>query len=109
MFHSRRDIALNNYIDHWRQAAKKNCQENTQDEAGRGTMSELKVFKKTKIRGVKLKFINSNLKNIQVTSVESERSFSVAGRYCNKLRSCLGDESLNQLTMFHYYYKSNHQ
>lgn len=68
---------------------------------------EMRNFKKTKIRGVKLEMVYQNMKGIQVSSVESERSFSVAGRYCNKMRSSLGDESLNSLTLLHYYNKQN--
>lgn len=49
------------------------------------------------------------MKNIQVSSVESERSFSVAGRMCNKLRSRLGDDALSDLTMLYYYYKSTNK
>lgn len=74
-------------------------------ETGEGSHQDLKnemrLFKKTKIRNPQLEFIYSNMKNIQVSSVESERSFSAAGRFCNKLRYCLGDRSLGDLKMLH--------
>lgn len=90
-----------------KQAVKAQCDDRCQDVTGGGSVkelkNELKLFKKTKIRGAKLEFIFANMKNIQVSSVESERSFSVAGRMCNKLRSRLGDDALSDLTMLYYY------
>lgn len=98
-----------NFLQHLQQAVKKQCEDKERKESGGDTIKELRdemrSFKKTKIRGVKLEMMYHNMKGIQVSSVESERSFSVAGRYCNKMRSSLGDESLNCLTLLHYYNK----
>lgn len=96
-----------NYMDKLRRAVKDQCEEVAQDQSGRGGTSEelkteLKLFRKNRIRGAKLEFLYTNMKSIQVTSsVGLEKSFSVAGtaRYGNKLRSSLSDESLYALTM----------
>ena len=37
------------------------------------------------------------LMNIKSTNAESERAFSAAGLFTAKTRSCLGDETLNEL------------
>lgn len=68
---------------------------------------ELQRFRRTSVRGPKLEMMMMNLKTIQVTSVESERSFSIGGRFCTKLRSRLGDNILSSLTMLHFYFKAN--
>lgn len=100
-----------NFMEMLRQTVRVECAERSQDVKGTGSADELKQelknFKKTKVRGPKLDFIYNNMKNIQVSSVESERSFSVSGRFCNKLRSSVGDDALSALTMLFYYYKSN--
>lgn len=100
-----------NFMEMLRQTVKGECEERSQGENGSGSLHELKQelknFKKTKIRGPKLEFLYTNMKNLQVSSVESERSFSVSGRLCNKLRSSLGDDALSALTILFYHFKSN--
>lgn len=97
-------------LEQLQQQVKDQCMDNKEiiQGGGGGTVqdlkNELKVFKKTRVRGPKLEDLYRNLKGIQISSVESERSFSVAGRFCNKFRSSLGDKSLSALTMLHYYY-----
>lgn len=97
------------YLEQLQQQVKDQCMDNKEiiQRGGGGTAqdlnNELKVFKKTRVRGPKLDDLYRNLKGIQISSVESERSFSGAGRFCNKFRSSLGDKSLSALTMLHYY------
>lgn len=64
---------------------------------------ELHDFKATRVRGPKLNRIYSFLKSIQVRSGKSERSFSVSGRFLNKLRCRMGDLTVGALTLLHYY------
>lgn len=76
----------------------------------RGTMGELQRelqdLKATRIRGPKLSRIFDFLKSIQVTSVESERSFSVSGRFLNKLQCKMGDLTVGALALLHYFFKN---
>ena len=46
------------------------------------------------------------LSTIRPTSVDAERAFSIAGYFCNKLRSRLSDESLSMLCFLKSYFKS---
>lgn len=59
---------------------------------------EMNYFEDQKIQGKLLQMVFKALKSIKPTSVESERAFSNAGLICTKLRSRLGDESLNTLS-----------
>lgn len=45
------------------------------------------------------------LLSITPTSVEAERAFSSAGYFCNKLRSSLGDKTLNALSFMRSYFQ----
>lgn len=98
------------FMEMLRRTVRAECEERTQDVKGADSLNELKQeiknFRISKVRGPKLNFLFTNLKNVLVSSVESERSFSVSGRFCNKLRSSLGDETLSSLTMLFYHYKN---
>lgn len=56
--------------------------------------------------GHNLKKVYQALKSIPPTSVESERIFSAAGLICNKIRSSLGDDSLNALVSLRSHYQN---
>lgn len=71
-----------------------------------GIHEELLNFYLTKIRGPILEAIFKNLKSIQVTSVESERSFSAAGRTCSKYRTRLDDTTLDAILFLMFYFKN---
>ena len=60
---------------------------------------ELLHFRRTTIRGPILNQVVGAIKSIQVTSVEAERSFSLAGRFVNKLRTRLADETISALVI----------
>lgn len=67
---------------------------------------ELRLFDQTGQRGIYLTLIYKALLTITATSVESERSFSTAGRMKNKIRSKMGDDLLNNLTILNRYFKN---
>ena len=67
---------------------------------------ELAHFRRTMIRGPILNMILSAIKSIQVTSVVAERSFSLAGRFVNKLRTKLSDDSINALVILKCHYNN---
>lgn len=64
-------------------------------------LKEIEEMRSSNKRGALLEKVHDFLLNIQVTSVEAERSFSVAGRICTKINSRLGDESINVLSMLY--------
>lgn len=95
------------FKDRLEKAIKEHCTEPA-IEVNANLRAELRRYRREKKRGPKLEVLYSNFRSIQVTSVEAERNFSLAGRFCSKLRSKLGDASLSALTMLHYYFKSNY-
>lgn len=100
-----------NFSQRLRRAILEQCAEpevaNNAGGAAQDLKGELMNFRRTHIRGPKLERSYLYLKTVQVTSVEAERSFSIGGRFCTKLRSRLGDECLSALTMLHFYFKTN--
>lgn len=64
-------------------------------------LKEIEEMRSSNKRDALLEKVHDFLLNIQVTSVEVERSFSVAGRICTKINSRLGDESINVLSMLY--------
>lgn len=98
------------FLKKLRMQVKEKCDERIID-CGEGSAmelsKELRSFRKTKTMGVILEKLFCYLKGIPVSSVESERSFSTAGRFCSKFRSSLGDRSLNSLTLLQHYYKNH--
>ena len=64
---------------------------------------ELPFFETNGIRRKYLTLIYNYLLSIQPTSVESERAFSVAGLICTRIRSRMGDNSLNNLCFLRSY------
>lgn len=65
---------------------------------------ELKFLNERGTRGPTLARIFDSMKSIRPTSVDSERSFSTAGRYATKFRAALGDASLNGLVFLKSYF-----
>lgn len=63
--------------------------------------SDLRIYENTNKKRPQLTQLHNNLLSVQVTSVEAERNFSSAGLICNRLRSQLGDDSLNALSFLH--------
>ena len=59
--------------------------------------TEMAIFESKHVRGSLLQQVYSYLLTIPATSVEAERAFSAAGLFCTKLRSRLGDKSLDML------------
>lgn len=66
---------------------------------------ELDYFERTGIRGPTLELIYNALMLILPTSVESERAFSTAGWIKNKVRSTMGDNFLNFLTILNKFFR----
>lgn len=66
--------------------------------------TEIKILSDGGSRGENLQNIYELLLNIKPTSVESERAFSAAGLICTKIRSKLGDSSLDALCFLRSYF-----
>ena len=68
---------------------------------------EFKLFESRggKERPKYLQLLHENLNTIPPTSVEPERSFSATGLFSTKIRSSLGDDSLNALLFLRQYFK----
>lgn len=57
-------------------------------------------------RGRILQLVYDYLLSVPPTSVESERAFSAAGVVCSKLRTRLGDETLDNLCMLRTFFQN---
>lgn len=65
---------------------------------------ELDYFQHEKVKGKYIQMAFDYLITIRPTSVECERAFSSAGLFCTKIRSLLGDESLDKLCFLRAYF-----
>lgn len=68
-------------------------------------MTEKAIYDNKGERGVYLTQAYTYLASILPTSVESERVFSSAGYFCNKIRSSLSDKMLDALLFLRTYYQ----
>ena len=66
---------------------------------------EMSVYEGNGYRGPILQRIRQHLLTVPPTSVESERAFSVAGNFCTKIRSRLGDNSIDALCFLKCHFK----
>lgn len=66
---------------------------------------EVVTFCKTKKRGKYLDLLYKYLLTLKPTSVESERTFSLAGLTCTKIRSNLSDKSLDTIVFLKSYFE----
>ncbi len=67
--------------------------------------TEMVMFDSSGVRGRCLQLAYSHLLSIPRTSVEAERAFSAAGLLCTKLRSRLGDRTLDTLCFLRTFYQ----
>ena len=68
---------------------------------------EMLLFENGEPRSDFLQRAYNFLMTIKSTSVESERTFSAAGHFATKIRSCLSDEALDVLCFLKTYFKNN--
>ena len=68
--------------------------------------TEMSVFETSGVRGRCLQLVYSYLLAIPPTSIEAERAFSAAGLLCTKVRSRLGDNTLDTLCFLRTFYRS---
>ncbi len=66
----------------------------------------MRSFEASNIRPPYLEKLKESLKTISVTSIESERGFSVMGLFGTKIRNRLGPRSLNALLFMRQYLKN---
>ena len=66
---------------------------------------EMSLFEGGGGRGRILQLVYDYLLTVAPTSVESERAFSAAGVVCSKLRTRLGDETLDSLCMLRTFFQ----
>ena len=66
---------------------------------------EMSLFEGGGGRGRILQWVYDYLLSVPPTSVESERAFSAAGVVCSKLRTRLGDETLDNLCMLRTFFQ----
>lgn len=71
--------------------------------------SEMQFFEKNDVRGKILDSVYSFAIMIPPTSVESERAFSIAGNFCTKVRSRLGDTALSDLCFLKAYFRQTQE
>jgi len=69
--------------------------------------TEMTLFSTTGRRGRCLQLAFDYLMTVPPTSVEAERAFSAAGILCSKLRSSLGDNTLDTLCFLRSYYRDS--
>jgi len=65
---------------------------------------EMSIMESLGSRGKMLKPLLEMLMTVPPCTVESERAFSSANNFCRKIRTNLGDESLNALVFLKYYF-----
>lgn len=68
---------------------------------------EMSLFENGGTRGHHLELVCKYLLTIPSTSVERERVFSASGYLCNKLRSRLGDDTLDALLFLRAHFQQN--
>ena len=68
---------------------------------------ELVNFAQTKVRSPLLNKLYEALKTIPPSSIESERAFSITGQFITKLRTQLGDDSIDSLVYLKSHYKKS--
>ena len=66
--------------------------------------AEISTYDRTNYKGPLLLQVLQVTKTLRPTSCDCERIFSVAGYYCNKLRSNLSDDTLSSLCMLKFYF-----
>ncbi len=66
---------------------------------------ELRMYDETGHKGHLLQKVLQVTKTIRPTTTDCERAFSVAGYFCNKLRSSLADETLSNLVLLNDFLK----
>ena len=69
----------------------------------------MEFFENGTDRGFHLQLAYDMLMTIPPTSVESERTFSIAGILCSKIRSSLSDDTLDQLIFLRNFFKKQVQ
>ena len=70
---------------------------------------DFKLFEATKKRSDRLEKLFQALLTTKPTSVDSERSFSVGGSFCTKIRSRMNDNTLSALVSLKQYFKNREQ
>lgn len=88
-------------------ASKKRKIEHTQSSLETRVTKEMKYYEETGQLGPLISKVLTITRTIRPTTCDCERAFSVAGYFCSKLRSRLGDESLNALVFLKSYF-NNH-
>jgi len=68
---------------------------------------EMTLFENGGTRGRYLQLAYDYIMSIPPTSVEAERAFSAAGIVCSRLRTRLGDETLDSLCFLRSYFQKN--
>jgi len=69
--------------------------------------NELDYFRQENVRGKYIQMVFDYLMTIRPTSVEPERIFSGVGLFCTKIRSSLGDKTLDKLSFLRTYFLKN--
>jgi len=85
-----------------------NCRPNLNDKSMQDAIKgEMAVFERSGVRGHSLQLMYSHLLSIPPTTVEAERAFSWTGLLCTRIRSCLGDVTLDTLCFLRSNYSNN--
>ena len=90
-------------------SGSKICTKNVEYLQGPGTQhmdDEIALSAKTGELTSKLKSLFKALSSVPAASIESERAFSVAGSFATKIRSNLGDRTLDRFCFAKSYFKN---
>ena len=102
-------LASNTMMDELENAIRESTTTNfkipIQTNVTRNLSIDLDLFRKTGTLSKNLNLVLEALNSIPPTSVESERAFSAAGLFITKIRSRLGDDTLDSLCFLKSYFK----
>lgn len=87
--------------------AKKNQPNNTKGTVEQRLIEEVNLYEESNYKGVLLQKVLAITKTVSPTTTDCERAFSVAGYFCNKIRSRMSDETLSTLCLLKSYFNSN--
>ena len=76
-----------------------------EDQLSKLVRQETSLFEGGGSRGRLLQMVYAYLMSVQPTSVEAERAFSAAGIVCSRLRTRLGDDTLDNLCLLRNFFR----
>lgn len=97
----------NTMADELRSAIEKALAEPNPKENFEMLRQEFNLYRKTNNKTKNISLLFKAIQTVKPSSTECERAFSIAGKFCTKVRSRLSDQSLNALVFLKFYYLKN--